>query len=58
MSQMHVFSFFLHFSKSSFISECSVPIFNVHLEYLETNTSVGEPERRHISVDALSQKCR
>ena len=45
-SQMHVFSFFLHFSKNSFTSECSVILFfNVHLEYLETHTSVREPER-------------
>lgn len=52
MSQMHVLSFFSHFSKNSFISECRVvPVFNVHPEYLETNTSGGEPERGHISVD-------
>lgn len=54
MSQMHVFSFFLHFSKNSFISERSViPVFDVHLEYLSTNSSVEELERRLIAVDAL-----
>lgn len=52
MSQMHILSFFLHFSKHAFISECRVvPVFNVHSEYLETNTSEEEPEIGHISVD-------
>lgn len=56
MSQMHVFSFFLHFSKNSFISECRVVlVFRVRPESLETDTSVGESEGRHISIDFLGE---